>query len=438
MKIISFRAENVKRLHAVSIMPDGSVVEITGRNGAGKTSVLDSIWMALRGRDSIPDLPIRKGAETAFIELDLGRYKVTRKFKDKEGKTTTSLIVETDDGIKAQEPQKILDAIYGELTFDPLAFTRQKPREQFDTLKQFVPGVDFEATERANDADFKARTDINRRAKELRAQIGGVMIPDVADQVAIDEAALVDELAGAAEFNANIERQRVQRAADANKVEAMAPRVAATKHEAASLRERADALDQAATQMERDMAEQLSALAALPPLPDMRVTADLQIKIAEARRTNAAIETAARAQKVIDELTAAAIEQEAKADALTAAMKTRTEAKEKAVAEAKLPVSGITFGDGAILLNGVPFDQGSDAEQLRASVELAAAMNPKLKVLRIRDGSLLDKAAFASLEQYADEKGFQIWVECVESPRKSAIVIEDGHVYGAAKQQAAE
>ena len=39
MKIIELRAENIKRLVAVTIKPDGNMVEITGRNGHGKTSV---------------------------------------------------------------------------------------------------------------------------------------------------------------------------------------------------------------------------------------------------------------------------------------------------------------------------------------------------------------------------------------------------------------
>ena len=38
MKIVRLTAENIKRLVAVEITPDGNVVQITGKNGAGKTS----------------------------------------------------------------------------------------------------------------------------------------------------------------------------------------------------------------------------------------------------------------------------------------------------------------------------------------------------------------------------------------------------------------
>ena len=39
MKIIQLEARNVKRLKAVEIRPDGNVIVIGGKNGAGKSSV---------------------------------------------------------------------------------------------------------------------------------------------------------------------------------------------------------------------------------------------------------------------------------------------------------------------------------------------------------------------------------------------------------------
>ena len=36
MKIITLTAENIKKLVAVEIKPDGSLVQITGKNGQGK------------------------------------------------------------------------------------------------------------------------------------------------------------------------------------------------------------------------------------------------------------------------------------------------------------------------------------------------------------------------------------------------------------------
>lgn len=47
MKIIKLTSENVKCLKAISIEPDGNLVIIGGKNGAGKTSALDSIAFAV-------------------------------------------------------------------------------------------------------------------------------------------------------------------------------------------------------------------------------------------------------------------------------------------------------------------------------------------------------------------------------------------------------
>src|SRR5438874_2068433 len=80
MKIISLVAENIKKLRAVEITPDGEIVTISGRNGQGKTSVLDSIWWALTGTKHIQGEPIRKGETKARIKLDLGGLVVERKF----------------------------------------------------------------------------------------------------------------------------------------------------------------------------------------------------------------------------------------------------------------------------------------------------------------------------------------------------------------------
>ena len=57
MKIIALQAENLKRLVAVDIRPDGNLVQITGKNGAGKTSVLDAIWWCLAGTSHIQAAP---------------------------------------------------------------------------------------------------------------------------------------------------------------------------------------------------------------------------------------------------------------------------------------------------------------------------------------------------------------------------------------------
>ena len=63
VKITALEAENVKRVKAVALepAPDGLTV-IGGRNGQGKTTVLDAIAWALGGERYRPSEPHRDGS----------------------------------------------------------------------------------------------------------------------------------------------------------------------------------------------------------------------------------------------------------------------------------------------------------------------------------------------------------------------------------------
>lgn len=483
MKIISLTAENVKKLSVVEITPQGNLVQITGKNGQGKSSVLDSIWWALAGTSHIQAAPIRKGAAEARIVLDLGEITVRRMFKERkvEGEDgaehvdgyTTSIVVENADGSRFPSPQRMLDGLLGALAFDPLAFAQMEAGEQFETLKRFVPGVDFGAIEKANAADYQSRTDINRRAKEARAQAAGIVVPAGTPAEPMDEAALVASLEEAGRTNAEIEKRRGNRAnAEAaikghveadQKLEArkeyeltqcranVTDSCEALQVQIAELQDRLSTLEASLPgrlleirskydqeiQAERDAAHALrQRLDAAPPLPDPVDTAVIRSRIEQARLVNAHVARAKLRQAA--EAQAATLEGESKK--LTKAMDKREVDKRAAIAAAKLPVAGIEFGDGAILMNGLPFDQASDAEKLRASVSIAMAMNPKLRVVRVRDGSLLDEDGLALLAKMADDADCQVWIETVRSDGKVGFVLEDGRIKSSPepKKEAAE
>ena len=428
MKIVALTAENVKKLVAVEIKPDGNVVQITGKNGQGKTSVLDSIWWALAGATHIQTTPIRKGESEARIRLDLGEIVVTRTFKKRDDASfTTAITVENADGSRFPSPQRMLDSLLGELSFDPLAFTRMDAKQQFETLKRFVPGVDFDAIAAAQKEDYDKRTDVNRRAKEARAAAGQINVdPALADRDPVDEAALVDQLQKAADHNSEIEtrkatRQRAEQ--DAGDLD----------QRGADLREQAARLIADAEEAEQKAADLRAKLAKAPALPDPVDTSKVREQIEAARATNEKIEQSKR--KAAHTKAAEGAEKESKT--ITAAMEKREKEKRDAIAKAKLPVDGIGFGDNQILLDGLPFDQASDAEQLRASIAIAMASNPKLRVIRVRDGSLLDEDAMKLIAEMADGNDYQVWIERVDGSGKIGFVLEDGHLKADAKKEEA-
>jgi len=446
LKIHKLIAENVKKLRAVSITPDGNVVQITGENGSGKTSTLNSIWWALAGAGNVQSAPIRKGEERATIKLDLGELIVTRTFdRGDDGEFTTKVQVTDPDGAKFGKPQDILSRLTGPggLAFDPLAFARAKPREQFETLRRFVPGLDFEKIDGLNRADFDKRTTVKRDATQKRAQAAAIEIPEATPIERIDEAAIVEEIAEVGNHNGDIEARKVRREQAAGNVAAARRSAEETRARAETLRRQAEEEDKHAAILDEQADDLQKKLDAAPPLPEPKDAAAIRAKLEEAKRTNAAIDQAQRRRILLDEATV--LDQQV--EALTASIDTRNEDKRKAIAAAEMPVAGLGFGEDHITFNGVPFNQASDAEQLRASIAIAMAGNPRLKVILVRDGSLLDKKSLALLAEMADAHDCQVWLEAVDDSGEVGIVMEDGAVVSTpatrrgrkpAQQQAAE
>ena len=151
---------------------------------------------------------------------------------------------------------------------------------------------------------------------------------------------------------------------------------------------------------------------------------ELRTKIADAQSRNAEHARRAERERLLDQAKVA----EAASAALTKKMEERTKAKEEAIAAVKMPIDGLSLANGHVVLNGVPFDQASGAEQLRTSVAIAMAANPKLKVIRIKDGSLLDEDGLKIIDGMAKGNGYQVWIERVDSSGKIGIVMEDGAV----------
>ncbi|PYF04989.1 AAA domain-containing protein [Rhodopseudomonas faecalis] len=425
MKIVGLIAENVKKLTAVEIAPSGAVIEVTGKNGNGKTSVLDAIWWALAGAKHIQAAPIRRGADSARIRLDLGEIKVTRKFERKgDDDFTTSLIVENAAGNRAPSPQKVLDDLVGALTFDPLEFANADAQTQWRMIRDLMPEIDFDGVDKANKEDFAARTDLNRQAKTLRAQAAGIEAPIGTPKQPIDEAALVAELEAAGQHNAEVAQRRARREQAKTDIAQAEVTADARRKEAADLLEHVKELNAQADRYAADAASMRAKLEAAPPLPDPIDTAALVEQIATAKRTNAHVAARQRHAELLEQATGI----EAQAQALTAAMDRRKEALAAQIAAAQLPVPGLSFDDGAVLLNGLPFDQASTAEQLRTSIAIAMRMNPKLRVLRIRHGNDLDDDSMAILAEMVEGADYQCWVEKINASGKSFVVIENGEV----------
>lgn len=417
-KIVKLEAQNVKRLQAVEITPDGNVVVIGGKNGQGKTSVLDSIMYALGGKDVICEKPLRDGEEKGMIRVELDDLIVIRTFTAAGGGTLT---VTNSDGARYSSPQAMLDKLVGSLTFDPLGFTRMAPKQQLETLRALV-GIDFTALDTERKKLFETRTAVNRIVTQLHGQMQGLPQHEDVPEKELVITELVEELRKAEQHNN--QREEFLRVEKAGR-----ERMTTIARQIADLEDQIKALQAENNKVVETMHQAAEAAKSMTQI-DME---PLRAKLATAEQTNVMI----RANAKRNEVAARLAESDAEAKQLTAAIESVDTRKQDALAAAKFPVSGLSFDERGVLLNGLPFGQASSAEQMRVSVAMGIAMNPTLKVMMIRDGSLLDDDSLRLISEIAKENDYQIWIERVGDGAEVSVVIEDGQIRQAKEAEAA-
>ena len=82
--------------------------------------------------------------------------------------------------------------------------------------------------------------------------------------------------------------------------------------------------------------------------------------------------------------------------------------------------NGVTF-------DGVPFTQVNSAMRRRVAFAIATAGDPKLRLVIIKDGDLLDADSLAAIRELADERGYTVLVERDrDESRQIGFTIEDG------------
>lgn len=400
-KIIRLQSTNYKRLKAVEITPDGNVVTIGGKNGAGKSSVLDSITAALGGvsKKDTPK-PIRDGEDNAEIVLETDELIVTRRFT----KSGSTLTVTTPDGAKFPKGQAKLDDLIGKLSLDPLSFTQMDDKKQLETLLGLVDlPFDPQELERQRKDLYDQRAEVGRQGKAI-------------GEVEVDESLPADEQSAGELIKRIQDVQNAQRDRDEfdrgiqlaeEKVKSITDQIAQLKAELADWESRLKA-----RLKERDS------------LPAVEDTAAIEEQLANVEESNAAIRANNDALRRKAEQDRLRDEYEKFTDALKELDKTKADG----LAKAEMPVPGLGFEADGVTFEDIPFKQTNTASQIRVSFAMAMAMNPKLRVIRIAEGSLLDEDNLKLVADMAEENDFQVWIESVGQGDGTGIIIEDGEI----------
>jgi DNA repair exonuclease SbcCD ATPase subunit len=427
VRIKALRIQDFKGLRALELNDtDRAIVIVGGSNGAGKSSALDAITVALAGKGAMPAQPIREGQDRAEISIDLGEVSVTRTIT----RTGGSLKIRTKDGMAPATPQTWLDARVGALACDPVAFLTAKPSEQAAQLARLA-GFDMANWNARRQALYDDRRIIGREGERAAAVLSSMppFVEAPEEEVTPVLMPVSDIIARMAEVRRAGEQVAVQQR------EAQAARAAhhALEAEHAELRRRLaicearckDA-DAQATMMERE------AEAARVALADPAVL-EAELAGLEARNAAAMAEAAAVNDKV--RANAARRRQEAQVQhyrdeyaARSASLKALEEERSAAIAAAKLPVDGLGLGEDGVTYRGVPLSQASQAERLRIAMGLALADRREIQIVLVRDASLLDDDSMRIIAEMAEAAGAQVWLERVGDHDAGAIIIEDGGV----------
>ena len=397
MKIVKLKAENFKRLVAVEIKPDGNTVILTGKNGAGKSSVLDAIVAGLCGKKQVPQMPIRKGQKKATVEIELDTMTIKRVFTD----AGSRLEITNKKGFKAPNPQAMLDDMVGAISFDPLAFQRSPAREQRATLMGLV-GLDTDDLDEKIQQLKINRSGLLKEKDRLRFEADAIELPDDLPIKAVSVASLLDQQQKAIKHN-----QKEDAAEDLRDE---------LQEELKGWEVQADEANERVLRL----TEEIKAL----PSPAARVDVEaINRQLANAEEVNRQIDAAA-SQKELEGKAESAAEEYAKAGK---AMKSLEQEKADRLAAVTMPVEGLGVNGESVTFNDVPFDQVNTSKAYEVGVAISMALNPTLRVIRM-SGNDLDGDTLKAISKMVDDKDYQVWIEKVDETGKIGIVIEDGMI----------
>jgi hypothetical protein len=444
MRLIGLRVENYMRVRFLEIAPKSRIVQFTGKNGQGKTSAVMAFWNLILGKTMTPDKPVRKGAQQALLQADLGTLLITRTINPDRSQVLTVEPAQNGraTGKRFPSPQALIDELRGSLKDDmpqdPVEFLRMAPKQQIEVLRKLAAvDLDFEAMTDANKADYEARRVIGRDVDRMQAEASAITVQQGLPAAKLDEAAVLEKMRGATA--ANEEARKVDAAKELAWREVLQARERlgakrqAIRNMKVEVEEAERQLRAAKAKLDRQEKEEVEVVElvaaceqkheALPAGVMVDVSA-LSAELQEIQTTNREIEKRERREAAEKALA----EERRKADALTRAMEGREEKKRAAMAAAKMPIEGLSFDEMEVLYQGIPLQQIGDAKGIEVCMRIFMATNPKLRVLPIWRGEALDEDNLAMMEQLCEENDFQVLMARVDSSGEVGVVMEDGVV----------
>lgn len=139
LNVAGIKITNMLGIQELELQPDGNVIQVSGGNGKGKTSILESIKAAL-GVSTYSNL-VRNGESVGEVVIDLNDLVISKKFKagGTDALTIKGRIANTDAMSNISSPAKVLKGLISPNSVDPLQLLMAKPRDLLDVVLNSMP-----------------------------------------------------------------------------------------------------------------------------------------------------------------------------------------------------------------------------------------------------------------------------------------------------------
>ena len=443
-KISRLVVRNFKGIRALEVRASDSVNLFAGPNAQGKTSVLDAIAAAMRGR--VDPEAVRHDAKRAEILVELDDGTSIDKKIPANGKPTLKV---SKDMATLASPQKFLDELFDDTGLDPVAFLHAKDRQKklLEALpvetnaaeilaylesvglgKDAVKGLRveskhaFEVFEAVGKMLTEQRKDANKEVKRIgqwvdqeRERASGAEDPGEAIEAAAT---------ALAEAKAKRDQAAQRAAADAKRMDAIKAKRAKADMIAQSMNDALKRIEELEQQADAE-AKELTALEAEAKEASPADPAGiLEAEIANAEQGLVELREAKGSWDELQRRLGEVDGEEKKLEALKVSAKAldagvklfAKQAPAEALAKTPMPVEGLEYRDGSFYVNGTHLDQLSGAETIRVAVQFTLERVRKKGLHAIcADG--LEKLDKDQRQAFFDElagSGVQVWATEVD------------------------
>ena len=169
MKVLNIEYQNFKNLENINIAVEGRSMIVKGRNRAGKSSMIDTIFDLLCNNEMAPD-PIAKGQTEAYAAVLVGddnrKYTVKKTFTEKNKKGYLSIT--TEDGAKFNSPVETLERLFGTISFDMDDLLASKNNDEMSKKLRAFLKIDTDKIDQEYKQTYDERKIINAEVKQLK------------------------------------------------------------------------------------------------------------------------------------------------------------------------------------------------------------------------------------------------------------------------------